>query len=126
VRIRCQRGTDVFSPELALRGSQCLGIRRHEHRFDPPRRADSQHAAIAVAAVPESVDRPTGDIDESSGRGIDQSVTHPERVLPLQHVKSFVEDVLVEQRTTRIAGRSEALVMVNEPAVSSTPTFILP
>jgi hypothetical protein len=52
----------------------------------------------------------TRDIDESSGRRLDQSLTDLERVLALQHVKSFIEQVLVEQRSTRIASRSEALV----------------
>src|SRR5260370_19985187 len=83
-----QRGTDVFDPEFSLRGSPCLRIRRHEHRLNPSRRADRQHAAISVATVPEGVDGPAGDVDERSCRSLDPSLTHLERVLPLPHVKA--------------------------------------
>jgi hypothetical protein len=55
------------------------------------------------------VDCPTGDIDEGSGRGLNQSLTHLERVLTLQHVKRFIEKVLVELWSTGIASWPEAL-----------------
>src|SRR4029077_18054543 len=43
-------------------------------------------------------------------RRLDPSLAHLERVLALKHVESFIERVLVEERSTRVTGRSEALV----------------
>src|SRR5260370_13464456 len=104
-----QRGTDLFSSELARGRGPRLSVRRLEQVFDPSRRADRQHAALSIAAVTQGMDSPARDIDEGSRRSFDQALAHLDCVITLDHVEGFVERMLVERRPAGIARRAMAL-----------------